>query len=401
MGRVIAVASQKGGVGKTTTTINLGACLAQSGQKVLIVDVDPQGNASSGLGINGNDQSLGVYEALLGPIDMPRAIVPTSLEGLGILTSGQRLSGAEVELVGMIARETRLRGVIAPLRDQYDFILIDCPPSLGLLTVNALTAADSVLIPLQCEYLALEGLTQLIAAIRLVQDHLNPALRIEGVLLTMFDVRLNLSQQVVDEARKFFSDRVYRTVIPRSVRLGEAPSFGKPIVQYDPHSTGAERYRELAQEVLERAEVSRSRPVEASAALAGDPGRRVESDAQPSAERLSEQSGRKERSRAHGEKSAATPRNYEGSSEVGPRARSGEAAPRHGQAGSSGVDADVRLAGTGATAERSTEAVPDPTGADQDTGGSVNAETVHAGASDTPEYSDQPAAMGRADIAQP
>ena len=405
MGRVIAVASQKGGVGKTTTTINLGACLAQSGQKVLIVDVDPQGNASSGLGINGNDQALGVYEALLGPTDLTRAIVPTSLEGLVILTSGQRLSGAEVELVGMMARETRLRGVIAPLRDQYDFILIDCPPSLGLLTVNALTAADSVLIPLQCEYLALEGLTQLISAIRLVQDHLNPALRIEGVLLTMFDVRLNLSQQVVDEARKFFSDRVYRTVIPRSVRLGEAPSFGKPIVQYDPHSTGAERYRELAQEVLERADVSRSRPVEVSVsatALAGDPSRPVESEAQQPSERSSEQSIRKERIRVHGEKSAAASRSYEGSQDPAARARPGDHATRRDQAGSSGADADVHPAGTSATAEQSDDAVAEQARAGgPDAGGSVDAETMHAGASDTPEYSDQPAAMGRADIAHP
>lgn len=258
MGRVIAIASQKGGVGKTTTTINLGACLAEGGQRVLIVDVDPQGNASSGLGINGNDQRFGVYEALIGPIDVNQAILPTPMKGLSIMTSGQRLSGAEVELVGMMARETRLRAVITSLREDYDFILVDCPPSLGLLTINALTAADSVLIPLQCEYLALEGLTQLISAIRLVQDHLNSSLRIEGVLLTMFDVRLNLAQQVVDEARKFFSDRVYKTVIPRSVRLGEAPSFGKPIVLYDAHSSGAERYRELAQEVLSHAGVIRA-----------------------------------------------------------------------------------------------------------------------------------------------
>ena len=266
MGRVIAIASQKGGVGKTTTTINLGACLAEGGKRVLIVDVDPQGNASSGLGINGNDQRFGVYEALIGPIDVTQAIVPTPMEGLSIMTSGQRLSGAEVELVGMMARETRLRSVMAGLREEFDFILIDCPPSLGLLTVNALTAADSVLIPLQCEYLALEGLTQLISAIRLVQDHLNSSLRIEGVLLTMFDVRLNLAQQVVDEARKFFSDRVYKTVIPRSVRLGEAPSFGKPIVQYDPHSSGAERYRDLALEVLGNTSVGRAATTAATTA---------------------------------------------------------------------------------------------------------------------------------------
>jgi chromosome partitioning protein len=180
-------------------------------------------------------------------------VVPTALANLDLLPSGQRLSGAEVELVGMMARETRLKTCLAAPRANYDFVLVDCPPSLGLLTVNALTAADSALIPLQCEYLALEGLTQLIGAIRLVQDHLNPALRIEGVLLTMFDARLNLSQQVADEARKFFAERVYKTVIPRNVRLSEAPSFGKPIVLYDPHSTGAESYRELAREVLDHA----------------------------------------------------------------------------------------------------------------------------------------------------
>ena len=396
MGRVIAVASQKGGVGKTTTAINLGACLAQSGQRVLIVDVDPQGNASSGLGINGNDQGLGVYEALLGPIDMSRAIVPTSLEGLGILTSGQRLSGAEVELVGMMARETRLRGVIAPLREQYDFILIDCPPSLGLLTVNALTAADSVLIPLQCEYLALEGLTQLISAIRLVQDHLNPALRIEGVLLTMFDVRLNLSQQVVDEARKFFSDRVYKTVIPRSVRLGEAPSFGKPIVQYDPHSTGAERYRELAQEVLERAEVSRSRPVAsvvAAAEGAGERDRMVRSEGQQPSERLSKQRDRKERISGHG------------GDETGDSMRSGDPATRRDRVESGGIeDADVHRTGAGGTPDHPGEAdalvAPQP-GAPGTVDSAEHADSVHAGAADTPEYSDQPETHGRADIAQP
>jgi chromosome partitioning protein len=253
MGRVIAIASQKGGVGKTTTAINLGACLAQESRRVLLIDVDAQGNATSGLGVNGNDQSTSIYEALIGQVELRQAVMPTALANMDLVPAGQRLSGAEVELVGMLARETRLKQCLALLRQEYDFVLIDGPPSLGLLTVNALAAADSVLVPLQCEYLALEGLTQLIAAIRLVQDHLNPGLRIEGVLLTMFDARLNLSQQVADEARKFFAERVYRTVIPRNVRLSEAPSFGKPIVLYDPHSSGAESYRELAREVMDHA----------------------------------------------------------------------------------------------------------------------------------------------------
>jgi chromosome partitioning protein len=253
MGRIIAVASQKGGVGKTTTAINLGACLAQESRHVLVVDIDPQANATSGLGINGNGQKVTIYEALIGQAEIADVLLPTSLASLDLVPAGQRLSGAEVELVGMMARETRLRTCLDQVRAKYDFVILDCPPSLGLLTVNALTAADSVLIPLQCEYLALEGLTSLLSAIRLVQDHLNPGLRIEGVLLTMYDARLNLSQQVADEARKFFAERVYKTIIPRNVRLSEAPSFGKPIVLYDPHSTGAESYRNLALEVMNNA----------------------------------------------------------------------------------------------------------------------------------------------------
>jgi chromosome partitioning protein len=251
MGKVIAVASQKGGVGKTTTAINLSACAAEGGRRVLLLDIDPQGNAGSGVGLVPDEADPTLYEVLVSGYPIDQAIHRDVLPGMDVLPSGQKLSGAEVELVGVMARETRLRQALATIRDQYDYIFIDCPPSLGLLTVNTLTAADSVLIPLQCEYYALEGLTQLVRTIQLVQENLNPGLRIEGVLLTMFDARLNLSQQVADEARKFFSDRVYQTVIPRNVRLSEAPSFGKPIIHYDGTSTGAESYRALALEVMQ------------------------------------------------------------------------------------------------------------------------------------------------------
>ena len=225
MGKVIAVASQKGGVGKTTTAINLSACAAEDGKRILLVDIDPQGNAASGLGVSVDEDLPTLYEVLVGGLPIEQAIQKNVLPNLDVLPSGQKLSGAEVELVGVMARETRFRQALQPIRDQYDYIFVDCPPSLGLLTVNTLTAADSVLIPLQCEYYALEGLTQLVRTIQLVQENLNPGLRIEGVLLTMFDSRLNLSQQVADEARKFFSDRVYQTVIPRNVRLERGPEL--------------------------------------------------------------------------------------------------------------------------------------------------------------------------------
>jgi chromosome partitioning protein len=252
MARVIAIASQKGGVGKTTTAINLSACLAQESRHVLMIDLDPQANGTSGLGINGNSQGRSIYELMIGSAEAADCVVPTALSSLDLLPSAQRLSGAEIELVGMLARESRLKTALGPLRDKYDYIILDCQPSLGILTVNALTAADSVLIPLQCEYLALEGLTSLLSAIRLVQDHLNPGLRIEGVLLTMYDARLNLSRQVATEAREYFGNQVFETVIPRNVRLAEAPSFGKPIILYDVASVGAQAYVAVAKELMWR-----------------------------------------------------------------------------------------------------------------------------------------------------
>jgi chromosome partitioning protein len=250
MGRVIAIANQKGGVGKTTTAINLGASIADGGKRVLIIDLDPQGNAGSGLGINGKTVSVGIYEVLVGEVPMKDAVLRTEAQGMDLVPAGQGLVGAELELAGVMARESRLKQALEPIRETYDYVIVDTPPSLGLLTINTLTAADSVLVPIQCEYYALEGLSQLLNVIKLVQANLNPRLRIEGVLLTMFDSRLNLSQQVEQEARRYFAQRVFETVIPRNVRLGEAPSFGRPILLYDRQCAGAESYLKLAKEVM-------------------------------------------------------------------------------------------------------------------------------------------------------
>jgi chromosome partitioning protein len=247
--RIIAVANQKGGVGKSTTAVNLGAGLAEMGRRVVVVDLDPQGNASTGLGVDRDRRAVTSYDLLMGLVDLPEALVPTEVEGLWVVPASIDLAGAEVELVSHLARERRLASALEPARGAYDVVLIDCPPSLGLLTVNALTAADEVLVPIQCEYYALEGLGQLIRNLRLIQESVNPRLRLSGILLTMFDPRTRLADQVVAEVRAFFGTRVYDTIIPRSVRLAEAPGFGRPITRYDPASRGAEAYRGLAEEV--------------------------------------------------------------------------------------------------------------------------------------------------------
>ena len=251
MSRVIAIANQKGGVGKTTTAINLGASLAVSEKRTLVIDIDPQGNATSGLGVQRKEQPNTIYDVLVNQTPIEQTIVrEVHFPFMDVVPSSRDLVGAEIELIEADGRETVLRRALAPVRSKYDFILVDCPPSLGLLTLNTLTAANSVLIPIQCEFYALEGLSQLLNTVRLVQRGLNPDLEIEGVLLTMYDKRLNLSRQVAEEAREYFGGRVYKSTIPRNVRLAEAPSFGQPIVTYDALSVGAQSYLALARELL-------------------------------------------------------------------------------------------------------------------------------------------------------
>lgn len=250
MGRIIAVANQKGGVGKTTTTINLGASLAHAGKKVLLVDSDAQGNATSGLGIRKGEVNEDIYDILINEAPISEVILKSSRENMDVVPASIQLAGAEVELSNLDHRETRLKSALNEIRDQYDYILIDCPPSLGHLTINAFTASDSVLIPVQCEYYALEGLSQLLNTVRLVQKHFNNDLKIEGVLLTMLDRRTNLGYEVVEEVKKYFHEKVYETIIPRNIRLSEAPSYGLSIIDYDLQSIGAKTYQELAKEVL-------------------------------------------------------------------------------------------------------------------------------------------------------
>lgn len=250
MVKVIAIANQKGGVGKTTTSVNLSACLAELGKKVLLVDLDPQGNSTSGLGFNKTGIKHCVYDTLVSDVPAESVRLKTQVDNLDLLPATIQLAGAEIELVSIMSRETKLKRALDKLKYDYDFVLIDCPPSLGLLTINSLTAANSVLVPIQCEFYALEGLSQLMKTVSLVQKNLNPALTLEGVVLTMFDARTNLSIQVVDEVKNHFRHKVYQTIIPRNVRLSEAPSHGMPVIKYDPKSKGSEVYFELAKEVI-------------------------------------------------------------------------------------------------------------------------------------------------------
>lgn len=254
LGKIISIANQKGGVGKTTTSVNLSASLANLGNQVLLVDTDPQGNATSGVGVNKADADECIYNVLVEDLPAANVCVETNVPNLQMIPATIQLAGAEIELVSTISREIRLKKALEELRDEYDYIIIDCPPSLGILTINALTASDSVIIPVQCEFYALEGLSQLLNTIRLVQKHLNKQLMIEGVLLTMLDARTNLGIQVIEEVKKYFQDKVYKSIIPRIVRLGEAPSHGQSIITYDPKSRGAEVYLELAKEVMESGE---------------------------------------------------------------------------------------------------------------------------------------------------
>ena len=251
--RIIAIINQKGGVGKSTTAVNLAAALGEQNKKVLLVDFDPQGNSTSGLGIEKEDLEQCVYDALLNDVPVEELIHDTETKKVFVIPATIQLAGAEIELVSAMARETRLKELLAPVKDEFDFIFIDCPPSLGLLTINALAAADSVLIPIQCEYYALEGVTKLLESMRMVKSRINKDLDTYGVLMTMYDSRTSLSNQVVDEVRNYFGDKTFKTLIPRTVKLSEAPSFGMPVINYAPNNKGAKAYRELAKEVIRRA----------------------------------------------------------------------------------------------------------------------------------------------------
>ncbi|SES07138.1 ParA family protein [Lachnobacterium bovis] len=255
MGRIIAIANQKGGVGKTTTAINVAACIAESGKKVLAIDLDPQGNMTSGLGVDKNEVENTVYELMLDECSIQESIVESVVENLNIISSNVNLAGAEIELLGITEKEYILKNAVDYIKEDYDFIIIDCPPSLNMLTVNAMTTANTILVPIQCEYYALEGLSQLMHTINLVQDRLNPELEIEGLVFTMYDMRTNLSNQVVENVRENLDTKIYDTMIPRNIKLAEAPSYGLPINMYDKKSAGAESYRKLAKEIVDREDI--------------------------------------------------------------------------------------------------------------------------------------------------